>query len=200
MEEQKLQIIQIAAKLFKQQGIRRVSIDDICGELRISKKTFYNSFAQKEDLVDAFIEYDDLLLVERVEVLCRNKNALECMLILNKEMRKYCEKEVSELVMDDVKKYYPNLFEKHRKVKTERSYQRFLENLKQGVEEGFYRDNLDIELFSILYMSNLNNTQHNTIFGKFPKKRVLDFFFDISIQLIVSGKGLKFIEENYRNG
>ena len=200
MEEQKLQIIQIAAKLFKQQGIRRVSIDDICGELRISKKTFYNYFAQKEDLVDACVEYANKSLVEKVEVLCRNKNALECMLIINREMRKYYEKEVSELVMDDVKKYYPNLFEKYRKINAERSYQKFLNNLKQGIEEGYYRDNLDIELLSVLYLSNLNNTQHHTIFGKFPKKRVMDFFFDISIQLIVSGKGLKFIEENYRNG
>ena len=146
MEEQKLQIIQVATKLFKQYGIRRVSIDDICGELRISKKTFYNSFAQKEDLVDTFIGYANNLLVEKVGAQCRNKNALECLLIMNRETKKYYEKEVSELVMDDVKKYYPNLFEKYRKINAERSYQKFLNNLKQGIEEGYYRDNLDIEL------------------------------------------------------
>jgi AcrR family transcriptional regulator len=197
MEKQKTQIIQAASKLFKEQGARRVSIDDICSELRISKKTFYACFAQKEDLIDEFIEYENSLFFKKVNKLIRNKNSIESLLTINKEMRKYHEK-IPELFASDTKKYYPNIFEKHRKKNAEVAYQGFMENLKKGIEEGYYRNNLDVELFSTLYLS-WNNGLCQPLFEKFPKKRVIEFFFDMSIQLIVSEKGLKYIEENYRN-
>ena len=44
MEEVKENIIKIALNQFNQIGIRNVSIDDVCAELRISKKTFYQYF------------------------------------------------------------------------------------------------------------------------------------------------------------
>ncbi len=198
MERQKLQIIQAASKFFRQQGIRRVSIDDICGELRISKKTFYDYFAQKEDLVDAFIEYENKAFMEKVEKSLRNKNAIDSLLIINKEMIKFHER-MPDLTHADVEKYYPKIFEKHRIKNAELAYHGFMENLTKGIEEGYYRNNLDVELFSTLYMLSQNNNHYQLLFDKFPKKRVFDFFFDLSIQMIVSEKGLKYIEENYRN-
>ena len=45
MDQQQEQIIQTAGKLFNTNGIRNVSVDDVCAELRISKKTFYTHFS-----------------------------------------------------------------------------------------------------------------------------------------------------------
>ena len=44
-------ILKTAGELFFKFGIRSVSIDDICNELHISKKTFYTVFKQKDELV-----------------------------------------------------------------------------------------------------------------------------------------------------
>jgi AcrR family transcriptional regulator len=41
----------VALELFVARGIRDVSIDEVCHELGISKKTFYVFYAKKEDLV-----------------------------------------------------------------------------------------------------------------------------------------------------
>ena len=51
MENQKQQIIKTAGEMFFRIGIRSVSIDDICRELGMSKKTFYVYFAGKDELV-----------------------------------------------------------------------------------------------------------------------------------------------------
>ena len=47
MDQLQESILQTAARMFHQKGIRNVSIDDICSELRISKKTFYTHFQQR---------------------------------------------------------------------------------------------------------------------------------------------------------
>ncbi len=48
-------ILKTASDLFLKYGLRSVSIDDICNELHISKKTFYAHFKQKEELVESLL-------------------------------------------------------------------------------------------------------------------------------------------------
>lgn len=51
--ETRKRIIKVASELFLKYGLRSVTIDDICNELRISKKTFYVHFKQKEELIES---------------------------------------------------------------------------------------------------------------------------------------------------
>ena len=51
IEQQKQLIIKTAGEMFFRLGIRSVSIDDICHELGMSKKTFYEYFESKDELV-----------------------------------------------------------------------------------------------------------------------------------------------------
>ena len=55
MNDVREDILQVAIKRMQQVGIRSVSIDDICHELGMSKKTFYVYFASKDDLVQAIL-------------------------------------------------------------------------------------------------------------------------------------------------
>lgn len=67
MDSQKEQIIQTADRMFRQFGIRNISIDQVCSEIRISKKTFYLHFKQKENVIDAVIVYDKAVLLEKLK-------------------------------------------------------------------------------------------------------------------------------------
>ena len=77
MESQQEMIVSTACRLFEQFGIRSVSIDNVCNELRISKKTFYTYFPQKEDLVDAVLNYQRDINHEKFGKMFRNKNAID---------------------------------------------------------------------------------------------------------------------------
>ena len=55
-EDQKCNIIKTAGDMFFRLGIRSVSIDDICHELGMSKKTFYVYFASKVELVSQMLQ------------------------------------------------------------------------------------------------------------------------------------------------
>ena len=55
MNDVRENILQVAIERMQQVGIRSVSVDDICHELGMSKKTFYVYFASKDDLVQAIL-------------------------------------------------------------------------------------------------------------------------------------------------
>ena len=98
MEEHTKNIIQVAYLKFTQFGIRSISIDDICNELRISKKTFYQIFPKKEDLVEAVLQFQLTLEKENFEKIQRNKNAIEALVTIIKELRKITNENVPTFV------------------------------------------------------------------------------------------------------
>ena len=150
MEIFKENIIQIAAAQFHQMGIRNVSIDDVCAELRISKKTFYQYFPKKEDLVEAVIVYEKLQQRDKMRKQTKDKNAIDIFVYMIKELKKSTEY-TPYLFWHDLKKFYPALYQKYDQMKHDTIRSAFEANIRQGIAEGYYRDNLDIELLSFFH-------------------------------------------------
>lgn len=200
MDKQYEIIVQTASKLFHQYGVRNISIDEVCSELRISKKTFYTHFAQKEDLVDAVISYNKNAHIEKFDKYIKNKNAIESLIYIIKELKKSSDCEPQQLWFD-VQKYYPKVFDKYQKMKLETVRFGFEENLKQGIAEGFYRESLDVELVSLFHAMQMKTTieMMQETQKKYSKKRLLDFYIDLLIHLIANEKGMEYVEKNYLN-
>ncbi|HEY6915257.1 MAG TPA: TetR/AcrR family transcriptional regulator [Paludibacter sp.] len=198
MENQYEVIVSTASHLFEQFGIRSVSIDNVCAELHISKKTFYNYFPQKEDLVDAVLTYQRAATLEKYGKLLKNKNAIDSLILIIREIKKNVEHESLSMCYD-LEKYYPKINEKFELEKREGIRAGFEMNLRQGIEEGYYRDDLDVELISFFHSIQIKNTfeQMSQDSKKYSKKRLIDFFIDLMIHLIANEKGLKYMEENY---
>lgn len=200
MNTLKHKITQTASNLFHQSGVRNVSIDEVCSELHISKKTFYQHFQQKEDLIGAVIEETKQQHFEKFEKNLKNKNAIDSLIFIIKELKKNSDCEPHQLWFD-IQKYYPKIYEKYEIMKNEAIRIGFEQNLIQGIEEGFYRNNLDIELTSFFHSVQMKATfemmQQNQ--NKYSKKRMMDFYIDLLIHLIANEKGLKYLEENYYN-
>ena len=200
MSSLKENITQTASKLFHRSGVRNISIDEVCAELRISKKTFYQHFQQKEDLIGAVIEENKQQHFEKFEKNLRNKNAIDSLIFIIKELKKNSDCKPHQLWFD-IQKYYPKVFEKYEIMKIEAIKIGFEHNLIQGIEEGYYRKDLDIELASFFHSVQMKTTfelmQENQ--EKYSKKRMMDFYIDLIIHLIANEQGLKYLEENYYN-
>jgi AcrR family transcriptional regulator len=198
MENQQEMIISTAGRLFEQFGIRSVSIDNVCNELHISKKTFYTFFPQKEDLVEAVLNHQRKISYEKFGKLFKNKNAIDSLIVIIKEIKKSAEQESTSMCFD-LEKYYPKINEKYEQIKRDNIRIGFESNLRQGIEEGYYREDLDVELLSYFHSIQLKNSFE--IMGqdlkKYSKKRLIDFSVDMMIHLIANEKGLKYMEENY---
>ena len=65
--EQRGHIIKTAGEMFFRLGIRSVSIDDICHELGMSKKTFYVYFESKDELVAQMLHANVEYIAQKME-------------------------------------------------------------------------------------------------------------------------------------
>jgi len=200
MDTTKENIIQAASRLFHKSGVRNITIDDVCSELRISKKTLYLHFKNKEDLISAVIEDVNRQNFEKFDKNLVNKNAIDSLIYIVKELKKHADCEPHQFWFD-VQKYYPKVFEKNEKSQMEVIRLGFGSNLKQGIEEGYYRADLDIEMATFYHSMHMRNTfelmQENE--RKFSKKRMMDFYIDLILHLIANEKGMSYLEENYYN-
>jgi len=198
METQQELIISTASRLFEQFGIRSVSIDNVCNELRISKKTFYNYFSQKEDLVEAVLVYQNNIQHEKFLKIFKNKNAIDSLILTIREIRKTIGQE-SLAMCNDLEKYYPKVNDKYEQIAREEIRAGFERFLNQGIDEGYFRDDLDVEMIALFHSLQMKKTfeQMSQDTKKYSKKRIFDFFIDLMIHLISNEKGLKYMDEHY---
>ena len=113
-----------------------------------------------------------------------------------KEVKKNVENE-SQTLCYDLQKYYPKVYEKYELIKHAEMKLGFEMNLHQGIAEGYYRSDLDIELISLFHSVQIKNSfelmQNSS--KKYTKKRLVEFFLDLMVHMIANEKGLKYMEE-----
>ncbi|MBO7316893.1 MAG: TetR/AcrR family transcriptional regulator [Paludibacteraceae bacterium] len=191
------QILSVSAKLFVDFGVKSVSIDDICNHLHISKKTFYVYFKQKEDLLSAILREERVKREKKLAAIeaDTNQNVINSIIadtrffVGHKVERHMC-------FFYDLKKYYPNVFFEHKKVMAEVKKNRTEKFLRRGVDEGFFREDLNIPTMA-LFLS----LHSEAFFEEFLKEKkttigeIVNFLIDTLVRSIVSAKGLKYYEE-----
>ena len=146
------QILEKAQSMFHQFCFNKVSIDQISSKLGISKKTFYKYYESKESLVLRIIESNI-----RDVALQINKLHSSSKISYHEKMEKLMSitmdfhDKFSEIFMQDIVKYMPdiiNKFEESRKVLIRDNFIIFL---KQGVNDGIFKKDFDVNIFINLY-------------------------------------------------
>ena len=151
-QDQKCHIIKTAGELFFRLGIRSVSIDDICRELGMSKKTFYVHFASKDELIEQMLQANLDYMADKMNGLLALKDfrQLVKVFIKRQESEKNDVRRVPQLVYD-LKKYYPRQFADFQLKCFETQKKFIMQYLDLGVEQGLVRANLNIELTAVLF-------------------------------------------------
>jgi len=193
-ENQKEQIVEIASERFKRFGIRSVSIDDLCRDMNMSKKTFYVFFRQKDDLVKAVLDYLDkkiaVLMVEQYS----GKTAEEAVRLFIDGLREIKEMRNQPPFQYDLQKYYPEIKRWHDQKTYSIVFEHILSHLRKGINEGIYRNDVDAEACAayitlthqqwVAEMYNANNIS---------KKRLISFFVESLFRSILTGQNMYLI-------
>lgn len=151
-EDQKNHIIKKAGEMFFRLGIRSVSIDDICHELGMSKKTFYVYFASKDELIEQMLLSNIRYMADKMEELLQLQDFRQLVkkFVKHQEAEKNDVRRVPQLVYD-LKKYYPRQFADFQAACFEMHKRYLTQFIEQGVEQGLVRANLNIELTSLIF-------------------------------------------------
>ncbi len=151
-QDQKRNIIKTAGDLFFRLGIRSVSIDDICRELGISKKTFYVYFESKDELIEQLLQANLDYIAGKMEDLVKLQDfkQLVKVFIKRQQAEKNDVRRVPQLVYD-LKKYYPRQFADFQQkcFETQKNY--IMRYLEQGLKDGYVRADLNLELAAVLF-------------------------------------------------
>lgn len=143
-----LRIRQKAHELFMQYGLRSVSMDDIANSLGISKKTIYQYFADKDELVDAVVDAE----FTKNEGICEfdrqhSKNAVhEIFMAMDMVVEMFSTMNPS--LIFDMQKYYPRAFKKFHKYKNDYLFSVIRDNVLRGISEELYRPEMNIDIIS----------------------------------------------------
>ncbi|WP_295337259.1 TetR/AcrR family transcriptional regulator [Flavobacterium sp.] len=188
-------IIKKATDMFLKLGFKSVTMDDIACEMCISKKTIYKYFSNKEKLIEEGTEVVHQKIHAMMdEVMAQNHNAIaENFQLL--EMFKQMFQSFDHSPAYQLKKHYPEIYEKMIANEIEDCSQMFRRNIEKGIAEGLYRKETDIEAAVKFYYTLIFSINENTVMEKDAHELELKAL-EYHTRAIATPNGIKELEKH----
>lgn len=147
----KERIVEFAMEMFVTQGIKSVRMDDIASQLGMSKRTLYELFGDKEELLYlSMSRYVQLEAQCHSELAKQGNNVLDSLFIVLSYIVE--NSAVSTRLMNNLYKFYPNVSEKIAAESLQTSVVNIRNMINCGVEQGLFVDSFNHDLaISALY-------------------------------------------------
>ncbi|RAJ10583.1 TetR family transcriptional regulator [Chitinophaga skermanii] len=190
-------ILDTAFMLFRQYGTRSITMDDIAMRMGISKKTLYAHFEDKDDLVfHAITRYLDVMKEQCEDGRAQSKDALEEMFLVMKMLDDKL-RNMNPVALLDLQKFHAKAYQKFEEHKDVFLVDTIKKNLVRGITEGFYREDIDIEIMAhfrtasclMCFRPDILNLQGYDM-GRVQRVLLEHFLFGLATQ-----KGYKQIEK-----
>ncbi|AVM54344.1 TetR/AcrR family transcriptional regulator [Capnocytophaga sp. oral taxon 864] len=189
-------IVKRALNDFMQYGFKTFTMDDLANKMGMSKKTLYEYFPSKQDLVDACLDY-------ALEMSCTNVTTFvqgEGSVIENVYRNQKKVQEVFNINSDrpiwELQKYYPKTYERMESefAKTDALFIDKL--LEKGWQEGLFRKDINVNFYKVFYTSvqRLRSITHTFPEREFPFWETIYTILEYFFRILVNEKGLKELE------
>jgi AcrR family transcriptional regulator len=172
-------------------------MDDVAQEFGISKKTLYQYFRDKADLVEQVVDFyleNSLMKIDSKQ----NENAIDFYFALRSQISKIL-KYFNNNIEFDLKKQYPQLFQRVHEVKRKKIFSSTVQNINNGIKTGLYREGLDVELIAKLQVGRMLYTLNpdNEIFTEHEVSTIelFDKIIEYHMHAICTEKGIKYFHE-----
>lgn len=137
--------------LFIENGAKTLTMDDIAKEFGMSKKTLYQMYTNKEALLEDVLQFKLKEVIEKLNELdIQTENAVERMFCRDEQIEKAAQSNNSLLIRQLVK-YYPAIFNKHMMEFSERFAEVLIHNIARGREQGYYRTDFDAAVYARIF-------------------------------------------------
>ena len=144
-------IIEQAAKMFAEQGIKSIRMDDIAQSLGVSKRTLYEMVEDKEELLYLSIRYMQSRRMAKVEQKLR-ENTESLVQLFDSFALMTENRELHRRISNNLRKFYPATFERLRKEAEAESGKILFSLIQHYIDCGLIVPTVDIRLsVTILY-------------------------------------------------
>ena len=187
-KELKSRIIDYAMGEFYKRGVRAVKMDEISQGLHVSKRTVYEIFGDKEELLLAGLKIKSQEMREKLEAYACNvaHNVVDIIGYFYK-----LQMEVNSMVGVA---FYEEIHRMPRVIEFfdqehEREFADRVKFLKAGVEEGLFRQDIDYSLTMELLSASMSEIMRNQIYKKYSMQQIFDNFFLVIIRGFCTERG-----------
>lgn len=193
-------VLKKALELFIKNGFKAVTMDDIAKELGISKKTIYQHFSGKDELVKATVDYVFVSATDKMKSIAGN---CETPIHEHFEMKSCLGdlfgQNIQASTIYQFNKYYPKLAERIQQKKHENYDFTILRNLRDGVKQGYYRKDIDIDFVGKIFFASTTAFFNDEMFINLQSTQSIDELnyklLEYHLRGIVTPKGLEILEQ-----
>ncbi|MFO7978872.1 MAG: TetR/AcrR family transcriptional regulator [Bacteroidales bacterium] len=182
---------------FRMYGIKSVTMDDLAHSLGISKKTLYQHFSDKKDVVRKVIDFQIRQQQDDMQQVINQKhwNAIDQLFQLSRVISSHL-KMVNPSMIYDLKKHYLPIWEHILDFKRKTVYDIILKNSHQGIREGLYCQDQNYMIISRAYVNQLEHyTVENHNLQDFPPEEIFNTLVIYHIRGVSNSRGIAYLEK-----
>ena len=193
-------IIEGGEELFLKAGIKSVTMDDIAKHLGMSKKTIYQFFKDKNELVIALVKKK---LKQDEDQICtmisQSDNVIEEMINMMKASEDMFAR-INPIVIHDMQKYHPEAWKHFQNFKADVLIHKLEELLTKGIEQGYIRPEINAKILARMRVTQVEMGFDTRIFpvSEFSTWKVQYQFLEHFCYGICTLKGHKHLNK-YKN-
>ena len=199
MENKLHSIVQQSINIYRKYGIKSVSMEDLCKELKISKKTIYKYVKNKDELIAyIFLKYLNQEFEVRLQNLQKDKeNAIDFILKIT-EHYSFENNAITMAMIHDLYLHYPLIYKQFNTLATQRKQKIIQSNIEQGQQEGLYKLSINTEIISVLF-SNIDMYKKIPEHAHYTEDDVFKEIIRIYIYSVATPKGIDYYEQHFTN-
>lgn len=191
--ELKQRIVAIAIDSFTNKGIRSVTMDEIASKAGISKRTLYETFEDKQELlVECVRTREEANCKLGAQIVAESNNVLEVILHFYKINIDFFHK-ANKLFFEDLNRY-PKVGELIRRNQAEHSHY-VVAFFNKGVEQGIFREDVNFEITNILVREQVNFLIQTDLCSHFPFIEVYESIVFTFLRGVSTQKGQCILED-----
>src|SRR6185436_6011815 len=195
--EVKERILVKAEELFMQYGIRSVSMDDIANSLGMSKKTLYQYYADKDELVDAVVD-GHISGIQADCLTCRKdaKDAVhEIFITMERIMDEFSN--MNPMLLYDLEKFHFRAYRRFKDHKDKFLAQIIRQNIEWGIKEEMYRPDIDVDIITKFRLESMMVPFNVSVFppGKYNLAILSEKIIEHFVYGLATIKGHKLIQK-----
>ncbi len=191
--ESKEQIVKAAEDLFLTYGVRSVTMDDISKKLAISKKTIYQHYRDKNEIVCLVAQRVLEREKEQIDQLkLASKDVVHELLLLSDYIREHAQS-VNPSVLFDLQRYHRSAWKIYLEFKENVFLESLNDTLSRGKQQAYIREEINVEILSLLRMEEIQMAYDADVFPRdnFNFREVQGQLFDHFVHGILTPKGLE---------
>ena len=176
-------------------------MDELASQLGMSKKTIYKYFEDKNELINTIIERS-LNFEEKMcfKIQGKSENALEALIEISRMVIQRLNN-VNPTIFFDLQKHHNEAWQTLEKHKWNFVLDAVKNNFNRGIEEKLYRDDLNVEIISRLYVSTIDTILNTEVYD-WPNFQFQELFKEImrfQFQGLVNENGRNYLKLNFKD-